>query len=129
MDHSYRHVYSTRDCHTFAPYTVTHISVMDRAELYSSKKAQLNKCVSQIKVLNTLETKIMSLTPDARHVMFGLVKKFIKNELINMPDDKELTSMKEFFNQYNKFDNVWYVLYKEHSDNSMIQKIVDFLGL
>jgi hypothetical protein len=133
MDAYSRDIYSSADSHInydeFHKYSVTHVSACQMAEIYASDKAELNKSLANVKRINTLQTKIMNLTQEARDAIFYLVKEFLKNEMNNVSNARDLSSITQFFNEHDNFDNVWYLLYKEHSNNSMIQKIVDFLLL
>ena len=95
---------------------------------YSSIKADLYRYVRQIKLIQTIQRSLMAMTDEARPSMIETIKLYLKNEVQNKNNKlDELLAMTSFFDTYGS-ENFWWNFYAHYLNNSMIEKIVQFIS-
>ena len=95
---------------------------------YTSIKADLYRYVRQIKSIQSIQKTLMAMTDEARPSMIETIKLYLKNEVQNKNNKlDDLLAMASFFDTYGS-ENFWWTFYASHLNNSMIEKIVQFIG-
>jgi len=123
---------SVNPAHQFMSYDGTHMETLPNEainNMYNLISYELTDRVRQIKLINVLQNKLMALTEDARAAMIQCIKGYLKNEVnnLNNMNTNDLSSMTLLFNTYGS-DDFWSTFYSNHSKNSMVAKIVHFVG-
>lgn len=113
-------------------YDGTHMETLPQStidNMYGLLSYELADRVRNIKLINSLQKSLLALTDEARSAMIQSIKGYLKNEVNNkdMTNVNDLASMTLLFNTYGS-DNFWETFYMNDSKNSMVPKIVHFIG-
>lgn len=121
--------------YVYSPYEKSEnpdINMVDGADIqYKKKYESIVFRVEQTKIVYCLQQKFNALSTEARESMMSHILLFLTNERMNreLTEDSmsDLVAITKFFNDSHASESFWPRFYKEYSNNTMIQKIVDLL--
>lgn len=113
----------------FQSYNSAHLNAVDPSQItqtYNEVKAELVADLASKKLVHGLQLKLRELTPEAYNCTMYIIKQFLKNEKLNLNADRtDLAALIKFFDEPQ--EDFWKAFYRL-SGNSMVQKLIDFLG-